>query len=63
MAGEKYSLHKMISDLIEEARLHRSCLTCVHFEEATEKCHRYEQRPPARVIAMGCPEWEQEPPF
>lgn len=32
-----------------------SCLSCVHFNEPTEICGVYNQRPPARVIANGCP--------
>lgn len=34
-----------------------SCLSCVHFNEPNEICGRYNQRPPARVIANGCPEY------
>jgi hypothetical protein len=33
----------------------RSCLSCVHFNEAEEICLQFKQRPPARVIAHGCP--------
>lgn len=32
----------------------QTCLTCVHFTEATEVCALAKQRPPARVIAHGC---------
>lgn len=40
-----------------------SCLTCEHFDEASETCHVYKQRPPARVIAYGCPSWIDDIPF
>lgn len=32
----------------------QSCITCVHFAEATEQCAKYQARPPARTIAFGC---------
>lgn len=41
-----------------------TCLTCTHFTEDTEACGLYGQRPPARVIAYGCPSYvDKEPPF
>jgi hypothetical protein len=52
-----------IADLVEQARLYRSCLTCEHFEEATEVCRLAQVRPPARVIALGCPKYFEVPPF
>lgn len=33
----------------------KNCLNCRHFNEKTELCYIYKQRPPARVIAFGCP--------
>lgn len=32
-----------------------SCLSCVQFDEPNEICKLYKRRPPARVIAHGCP--------
>lgn len=43
---------------IHERRVIPSCLTCEHFVEANELCIKYKQRPPARVIAYGCPSWD-----
>lgn len=42
-----------------------SCLTCAHFEEGTETCNVVTPplRPPARVIAYGCPSWMDPVPF
>lgn len=37
--------------------MHVSCLNCDSFDEQNEVCTRYRQRPPARVIAFGCPDW------
>jgi hypothetical protein len=31
-----------------------SCLNCAHFQENSETCTLYKQRPPARVIVFGC---------
>lgn len=43
----------------------KSCLTCQYFNEQRELCGRYPERgrPPARVVAFGCPEYENQPPF
>lgn len=60
-----------------EGVLVRNCLTCTNFVEHgypnnangpgfnTETCRKYGARPPARVIAYGCPSWfnEDEIPF
>jgi hypothetical protein len=34
-----------------------NCLNCLNFNENKEICNLYNQRPPARVIAYGCPQW------
>lgn len=54
---------KMFADELE--RCTKSCLTCEHFNEAQEKCEADPQRrrPPARVIAFGCPSYEERLPF
>lgn len=37
----------------------RTCITCMHFSEKTERCAKNgQQRPPARVIAYGCPDYD-----
>ena len=57
-------LGEAILELIERARLHRSCLTCEHFDEPSEGCGLAGgQRPPALVIAMGCGKYLEAPPF
>ena len=38
--------------------LMRSCLTCQHFDETRELCKPAQMRPPARVIANGCPKYD-----
>lgn len=41
----------------------RSCLRCCQFNEQTETCLNFAQRPPARVIAFGCDHFHEEIPF
>lgn len=43
----------------------RSCINCIHFtEHQGEVCKLVQQRPPARVIAFGCPSFAEDPcPF
>lgn len=36
----------------------KTCLNCVHFNEPTEICTKFNQRPPARVIALSCEQHE-----
>lgn len=33
----------------------KNCLNCAHFTEKDEMCNKYRSRPPAKVIAYGCP--------
>lgn len=40
-----------------------TCLNCTHFDEPSEVCKLAQQRPPARVIAHGCPMFDPVPPF
>ena len=60
---EKRTLEQSIMDVVERAMLYRSCLTCNHFDESTEVCALAGSRPPARTIAIGCPSYNQIPPF
>lgn len=61
--NEESYLAAAIADLIETARLYRSCLTCDRFDEAREVCRLAGARPPARVIAIGCTSYFPVPPF
>lgn len=42
-----------------------TCLECLHFRKADETCQLATPpaRPPAEVIAYGCPAYEDEVPF
>lgn len=41
----------------------RSCLNCEEWEHVKEVCRKVEQRPPAKVIVVGCPAWIADIPF
>jgi hypothetical protein len=43
---------------VKHADLFRSCINCVGFDEPSEICKRYKQRPPARIIANGCDNYD-----
>lgn len=60
----------MPSKLPFEQRLHEylidhracaSCITCFHFNEETEVCALAVQRPPAKVLVVGCQNWDGAP--
>jgi hypothetical protein len=46
---------------LREAR--RTCITCYNFDDKTETCGvvKPPMRPPAHVIAFGCPKYELLP--
>lgn len=51
-------------NILELAQLlRRTCITCEYFDKEKEVCKNVGQRPPARVIAFGCEQYEQEIPF
>ncbi len=59
-------LYNEIADLmVQTDGACRSCISCNHFDEKSEICKIAQQRPPARVIALGCPSYEDndEIPF
>lgn len=49
--------------LVRELRPLRCCIACAYFREADEFCEVAQCRPPARVIAFGCPAYADAPPF
>jgi len=56
------STHEALRHIREQFDLLRkTCLTCHLFNEANEICTKFNQRPPARVIANGCQHWDDIP--
>lgn len=41
----------------------KTCISCNSFDESTETCKMFEQRPPARIIAFGCEHFNDDIPF
>jgi hypothetical protein len=62
-----------LTQQLSVAGLVHSCMTCRHFNEKSkvlynpqvpeEQCELYSLRPPAKVIAFGCPSWSDDVPF
>lgn len=55
----KVQLHRLIADaLVGAGGAQRSCINCTFFRETSgELCSLYNQRPPARIIALGCAQY------
>ena len=51
---------EVVQELLEQADCFRTCLSCIHFKEADELCvvSNPPARPPARIIAFGCPAYQ-----
>lgn len=41
-------------------RLETTCVRCLSFDQQNEICKVAKARPPAKVIAYGCPQFESE---
>lgn len=57
----KQKLHDIIQEVMEEADVWKTCINCKRFNEDKELCSLCTppSRPPARVIAFGCPAFEE----
>ncbi len=51
------AVNAAFADIVKNDTLHVSCISCVHFRHKEEVCNLYKQRPPAKVIAAGCPQY------
>lgn len=51
--SEEFS--KMIIKTLDENL--KSCINCINFENESEVCILYDQRPPAKIIAKACERW------
>jgi len=54
--------YELTKKLIKEG-VTTTCLTCVNFLKDQELCTVASIRPPAHVIAHGCPVWKEDLPF
>jgi hypothetical protein len=60
----KYDIQSAVANavinIIRDDPIYRSCLNCMYFNEQAELCSKYNQKPPARIIAYACPTWENQ---
>lgn len=58
-------LRQSFTHIIADNMPVETCLTCTEFDEPNEICRLYKARPPARIIALGCPSYfdHDEIPF
>ena len=47
-----------LSKQMHDKRIIACCVTCEHFDDKLEMCKLAKMRPPAHVIAYGCPSWD-----
>lgn len=59
-ADVQSAIYFAIEKIIEDRNVYRSCLNCINFREKQELCGLAMQRPPARIIAYGCPQYEDK---
>jgi recombinational DNA repair protein RecR len=45
-------------NLLIKYKPYKNCITCQNFDEEKELCKLCNQRPPAKVIAYGCPQYD-----
>lgn len=66
---EARAVHARLGDALG---LDHTCIRCMHWSQGVEHggpsnpdemCHKFYQRPPARIIAQGCPEFVEDIPF
>lgn len=42
----------------DRSEFFKTCITCEHWEHKQELCKKFNARPPAKIIADGCKEYE-----
>lgn len=48
--------HAVFRAIEDQRHPFKNCINCTKFDQKNEICNQYKARPPARVIAYGCPE-------
>jgi hypothetical protein len=60
-ATQRALLQIIATDQTLREDVFHTCLSCFNWEDKEEICMLYKQRPPARIIANGCPSYEDIP--
>lgn len=56
-------IHMMSQENTVDTLRWTCCANCRKFDPAHDVCGRWKARPPAKVMAIGCLEWEPDLPF
>ena len=62
----RYAIQVSVTNALSATDLYQSCLTCKRFNQNSEICGLYNQRPPARIIVNACKDYvdvEDDIPF
>lgn len=57
---------QLLTVKLVEQRIITPCVNCDYFDEPSELCSKFAgdpARPPARILATGCPMWRDTLPF
>jgi hypothetical protein len=49
-----------LAQKLHDKHLLTTCIRCAHFNHELEMCKLCTKRPPAKVIALGCPQWQDD---
>lgn len=61
--ADEHAAAKLFHDKMLTAGVFPSCVNCLEFNQLSDKCMKYNAKPPAAIIARSCPEWEMYIPF
>lgn len=57
------AVKKEIIEKLDRVIFRQTCITCENFDHDTEICRLANQRPPAKIIVLGCDKWADDIPF
>lgn len=63
MAHEGH-IRRLVDSLVDKLYaegIFRNCTECAYWKATQEICGKYNQRPPAKVIVKGCPDYDELP--
>jgi hypothetical protein len=54
---------KVVQELIVRTQGWQCCLNCLDWDKANERCDKFNARPPAAIIVVGCKDHTNDIPF